>query len=47
MIVDDIDIGASQGYATAAHPKGGLIAPGSGTRIEIEGSFAGWLEVLP
>lgn len=45
MIVHDVEIGS--GLSTASQPISGLIDPGSGARFEVEGSFAGWLEVSP
>jgi hypothetical protein len=42
-IVLGTEIGS--GTTTAAHPIARLIASGSGARYEIEGSFAGWMEV--
>ena len=44
-IVHEIEIGEGRGPATAARPIAGLLAPGSGAWLEIEGNFAGWLEV--
>jgi hypothetical protein len=43
----DIGIGDGSGDVTASSPVTGLIAPGTDGWIEIEGSFAGWMEVVP
>ena len=47
MVVFTIGIGDGNGAATASTPLAGLIVPGSGDWIEVEGSFAGWIEVVP
>jgi hypothetical protein len=44
-IVHNIEIGDGRGPATAARPLAGLLVAGSGAWLEIEGNFAGWLEV--
>ena len=44
-IVYTIGPGSGRGTVNAAQPKGGLIASGSGASFEVEGNFAGWLEV--
>jgi hypothetical protein len=44
-IVHNIEIGEGRGPATAARPIAGLLVAGSGDWLEIQGNFAGWLEV--
>ena len=44
-IVHNIEIGEGRGPATAARPIGGLLVAESGDWLEIDGNFAGWLEV--
>jgi hypothetical protein len=46
-IVFNREIGEGRGPASAARPLAGLIVTESDMTFEIEGSFAGWLEVHP